>query len=104
MRDADAFAAFNAMVLVAEGDNTMPVFKPDRALRRAASRLRSSSKKKRLAASIPRFGMKLRLRLARHLRYYGTTRECHSIETSQGRGGLGTFVASDRMSRVDVLR
>jgi hypothetical protein len=34
------------------------------ALRRAASRLRSSSKKKRLAASIPRFGMKLRLRLA----------------------------------------
>jgi hypothetical protein len=31
MGDADAFAAFNAMVLVAEGDNTMPVFKPDRA-------------------------------------------------------------------------
>ena len=37
------------------------------ALRRAASRLRSSSKKQRLAASVPRFGMKLRLRLARHL-------------------------------------
>ena len=37
------------------------------ALRRDAVRLRSSSKKQRLAASVPRFGMQLRLRLARHL-------------------------------------
>ena len=31
MGDADAFAAFVAMVLVTEGDNAMPVLKPDRA-------------------------------------------------------------------------
>ena len=30
MGDADAFAAFTAMVLAAEGDNAMPVIEPDR--------------------------------------------------------------------------
>ena len=37
------------------------------ALRRDAATLTSSSKKMRLSASLPRFGMNLRLRLARHL-------------------------------------
>jgi hypothetical protein len=69
MGDVDAFAAFAAMVLVTEGDNAMLVLKPDRAvaLRRDAVRLRSSSKKTRRSASLPRFGVNLRLRLARHL-------------------------------------
>jgi hypothetical protein len=66
MGDADAFAAFTAVwsakamtpcrssILIA------PV-----ALSRDAARPTSSSKKTRLCASIPRFGMNLRLRLAR---------------------------------------
>ena len=67
MGDADAFAAFTAMVLVREGDNALPVLEPDRTRgpRRDAVRLASSSKKTRLCASLPRFGMNLRLRLAR---------------------------------------
>jgi hypothetical protein len=39
MGDADAFAVFNAMVLVAEGDDAMPVLKPDRARSRQARRV-----------------------------------------------------------------
>ena len=68
MNDADAFAAFAAMVLFTKGDNAMPVLKPIApvALSRDAVRLASSSKKQRLAASVPRFGMNLRLRLTRH--------------------------------------
>ena len=31
MGDADAFAAFASMVLVGEGDESVPVLKPDRA-------------------------------------------------------------------------
>ena len=68
MGDADAFAALawssspKAMTPCLSSSLIAPV-----ALRRDASRLTSSSKKKRPAASIPRFGMNLRLRLARHL-------------------------------------
>ena len=62
MGDADE------LLFVTEGDDAMPVLKPDRAeaFRRDTVRLRSSSKKMRLSASLPRFGMNLRLRLARH--------------------------------------
>jgi hypothetical protein len=58
MGHADAFAALTAIVLV-EGDDAMPVLKPDApvALRRDAVRLTRSSKKMRLTASIPRLGI-----------------------------------------------
>jgi len=39
MGDADAFATFNAIAFVAKGDNTMSVFKPDRARSRQARRV-----------------------------------------------------------------
>jgi hypothetical protein len=62
MGDPDAFAAFAAMVLVAEGDESVPVLKSDsarEALRRDAVRLRSWSKKTRRSALLPRLGMSL---------------------------------------------
>ena len=63
MGDADEF------LFVTEGDEpcrSSSLIAPV-ALRRDAARLTSSSKKMRLSASLPRFGMNLRLRLARHL-------------------------------------
>jgi hypothetical protein len=70
MGDAEALAALDAMALLAEGDDALrsssliaPV-----ALSRDAAKLTSSSKKMRLSASLPRFGMNLTLRLAHHLR------------------------------------
>jgi hypothetical protein len=70
MGDADAFAASAAKVLVAEGDKYVPVLKSDsaRGLEARRGEAQELSKKQRLAASAPRFGMKLWLRLARHLR------------------------------------
>ena len=53
------------------------------ARRRDTLRLTSSSKKMRLPASIARFGMNLRLRLARHMCGINTTYECRSIEALQ---------------------
>jgi hypothetical protein len=69
MGDADELLAFNDMILVPEGDHAIPVLKPDyaRGLEADAARLSSSSKKRRLPASIPRFGMNLRLRPTRLL-------------------------------------
>ena len=64
MGDADE------LLFATEGDDAMPVLKSDSARGLEARRveaLRSSSKKQRLAASIPRFGMKLWLRLDRYL-------------------------------------
>ena len=47
MGDADAFATFNAIAFVAKGDNTMSVFKPDRARSRQARRVRYISRFRR---------------------------------------------------------
>ena len=69
MSDTDAFAALDAMVLLAEGNDDLLVLESDTpvARRRDMATLTSSSKKMRLSASLPRFGMNLRLRLARHV-------------------------------------
>jgi hypothetical protein len=75
------------------------------ARRRDATTLTSSSKKMRLSASLPRFGMNLRLRLRPPpVWYHDTTHECQSIEATQRWGGLRTFVASDLISRIDAQR
>ena len=90
MGDADAFAAFAAMVLVAEGDNTMPVFKPDRARSPEARRVEAQEFVEENAAvrvaSAFRHELKATARPA--WRYPDTTYECQSIETPQGWGGL----------------
>ena len=70
MADADAFAPFATMVLVAEGDDALPVLKPDCARSSQARRVEAPGVRRRASgspASVPRFGMQLRLRLARHL-------------------------------------
>jgi hypothetical protein len=41
MGDADPFAAFSAMVLIAEGEDAVPVLKPDRAHCPEAGRLKA---------------------------------------------------------------
>ena len=56
------------------------------ALRRDTPTLTSSSKKMRPSASIARFGMNLRVRLARHLHCIMIPPyECQSIDAQQGR-------------------
>ena len=56
------------LLFLTEGDDAMSVLKPDRArgLEARRGKARELSKKMRLSASIPRFGMK-RLRFARPL-------------------------------------
>jgi hypothetical protein len=60
--DADAFAALNAIALVTNGDDALPVLEPDpirgpQTRRGEGSRV--DQRKMRLCASIPRFGMSL---------------------------------------------
>jgi hypothetical protein len=59
--------------------------------------LTSSSKKMRLSASLPRFGINLGYASPARMWYHGTTHVRQSIEAPQGRGGLRTFVASGRV-------
>ena len=95
MGDADE------LLFLTEGDDAMPVLKPDRArgLEARRGKARQFVEEDASVRIDPAFWHEVTARLARHLRYYYTTCECHSIETSQGWGGLRTFVASDRMSR-----
>jgi hypothetical protein len=68
---------------VTEGDDAMPVLKPEvpQALSRDTPTLTSSSKKMRLSASLPRFGMNLRLPpRSPPVWYYDTSQVCQSIE------------------------
>ena len=78
MGDADAFAAFAAMVLVAEGDDAMPVPKPDRARSRQARRVEAQEFVEEAAACRigPTFWHELKATPhASLVRYYDTTRE-----------------------------
>jgi hypothetical protein len=95
MDDADAFAAFNAMVLVAEGDHALAVLKPDRARGLEARRGEAHKLIEENAAVRVASAFRHELKAAPPVRYHDTTYECQSIEAPQGWGGLRAFVASD---------
>ena len=69
MGDGDAFATLNAIAFVTQGDDTMPVFKPDHARSPQARRVEAQEFVEEAAACRigPAFWHELRLRLARHL-------------------------------------
>ena len=99
MGDADE------LLFVTEGDDAMPVLSPiaPEALKRDTLTLTSSSKKMRLSASLPRFGMNLRVRLARRL--------CgimipHRGPIDRGSARLGGLRSrrEQLISRIDVTR
>jgi hypothetical protein len=95
MGDADAFAAFAVMVLVAEGDESVPVLKSDSARGLEARRGEAQEFVEEAAACRigPAFWHEVKATpRSSPARYYDTTRECQSIEASQG---WRTFVASD---------
>jgi hypothetical protein len=82
MGDADAFAAFNAIAFVAEGDNTMPVFKPDRARSPQARRVEAQEFVEEAAARriSPAFSHEVKATpRPSPVRYYDTTHEAQSI-------------------------
>ena len=80
MGDADEF------VLLAERYEDLLVLKSDRARGLEARRgeAHEFSKKMRPSASLLRFGMNLRLRLAAPVWYHDTTQDHQSIEALQG--------------------
>jgi hypothetical protein len=83
----------------------MPVFKPDHARSPQARRVEAQEFVEEAAAC--RIGPAFRHELKSAprpppVRYYGTTRECQSIEAPQGWGGLRTVRRERLMSRIDV--
>ena len=99
MGDADAFAAFAAMVLVAEGDESMLVLKPDRARGLEARRVEAQEFVEEEAACRidPAFRHELKLRFAN---------QCgiiipHAVPIDRGSGRLGR-IADVRRERLNV--
>ena len=101
MGDADE------LLFVTEGDYALPVLKPDRARGLEARRGEAHEliEEDALSASLPRFGMKLRLRLAR--RVCGIMIPHTRVPIDRSSAGLGRIahVRRERLtSQIDVKR